>query len=140
MLKPAVHADLAHGEPSDANGAVENGDRNMNRLIIGIAFGSALLVSTGARPVMAQHGHGDHDHGAHAEKAALPNCPIMDEPINLAISVATDDGPVYFCCDGCLPKYQKNTGKYTTKVAAQRKALPSSEGSSDVPCHKRTGR
>lgn len=95
----------------------------MNRLILGIAFGSAFLVGPGARPAMAQHGNGDHDHGAHAKKAALPNCPIMDEPISLAISVATDDGPVYFCCEGCIPKFQKNPGKYATKVTAQRKAL-----------------
>jgi len=95
----------------------------MNRLILGIVFGLALLVGTGVRPAMAQHGHGDHGHSAHAEKTALPNCPIMDEPINLAISIPTDDGPVYFCCKGCIPKYQKNPGKYAAKVAAQRKAL-----------------
>ncbi len=95
----------------------------MNRLILGIALGSALLVGMGVRPAMAQHGQDDHDHGAHAKQTALPDCPIMDEPINLAISVATDDGPVYFCCEGCIPKFQKNPGEYTTKVAAQRKAL-----------------
>ena len=95
----------------------------MNRLIFGMAFGSALLVGTGVRSAMAQHGHGDHDHGKPAEKATLPNCPIMDEPISLAISTPTDDGPVYFCCDGCIPKFQKDPAKYATKVAAQRKAL-----------------
>ncbi len=95
----------------------------MNRLILGMALGAVLIVGTGVRPAMAQHGHGDHDHGAHAEKAALPNCPIMGEPINLAISVPTDDGSVYFCCKGCIPKFQKNPGKYATQVAAQRKAL-----------------
>ncbi len=95
----------------------------MKRMIFGIAIGSVLMIGTSLPLAMAQHGHGDHDHGAHAEEAALPNCPIMDEPINLAISVATDDGPVYFCCDGCIPKFQKNPAKYAAKVAAQRKAL-----------------
>jgi len=123
MLKPAVPAGLAHGGPSEANGIIVHGDRIMNRFILGIALGSSLLLGAAVRPAMAQHGHGDHDHGAHAKTAALPNCPIMAEPINLAISVATDDGPVYFCCDGCIPKFQKNPEKYATKVAAQRKAL-----------------
>ncbi len=95
----------------------------MNRLILGIVYGSALLIGTAVQPVFAQSGHGDHDHGAHTEESKLPNCPIMDEPVNLAMSIPTDDGPVYFCCEGCIPKYQKNPEKFATKVAAQRKAL-----------------
>ena len=96
----------------------------MNRIILGMAFGSLALVGAGLRPAMAQKGHGDHGHGEHAAKeAALPNCPIMAEPINLAVSVPTDSGPVYFCCDGCIGKFQKNPEKYATKVAVQRKAL-----------------
>lgn len=123
ILKPVVHAGLVHREPSEADGAVENGDRSMNRLLLGIAFGSALLIGMGVRPAMAQHGHGDHDHAAHAEEATLPNCPIMGEPINLAISVATDDGPVFFCCKGCIAKFEKNPEKYAAEFAEQRKAL-----------------
>ncbi len=95
----------------------------MNRLILGMVFGSAVVVGTGVRPVMAQHDHGDHGHGARGQHAAVPKCPIMDEPANLALGVATDDGPVYFCCEGCIPKYQKDPGKYAAKVAAQRRAL-----------------
>lgn len=95
----------------------------MKRLILGIAFASALLVGTGARSAVAQSGHGDHDHSAHAKKTEIPNCPIIDEPVSLALSIPTDDGPVFFCCQGCIPKFQKDPGKYATKVAAQRKAL-----------------
>ena len=95
----------------------------MNRLILGMAFGSALLVGTGVRSALAQHDHDDLGHDAQAKKAALPNCPIMDDPISLAISTPTDDGPVYFCCTGCIPKFQKDPAKYATEVAAQRKAL-----------------
>ncbi len=95
----------------------------MNRLILGIAFGSALVAGTGVRPALAQHDHGDHGHGEHGQTAAVPKCPVMDEPASLALSVATDDGPVFFCCKGCMPKYQKDPGKYAAKVAAQRKAL-----------------
>ncbi|NOX59970.1 MAG: hypothetical protein GXP29_14085, partial [Planctomycetes bacterium] len=39
------------------------------------------------------------------------------------LSVATDDGPVYFCCEGCIAKFKKDPAKYATKVAMQRKAL-----------------
>jgi YHS domain-containing protein len=55
--------------------------------------------------------------------ADLPKCPVMGEPINFAVSVATDDGPVFFCCKDCIPKYEADPAKYAEKVAAQRKAL-----------------
>ena len=55
--------------------------------------------------------------------SGLPKCPVMDEPVSFAVSVAADDGPVFFCCDACIPKYKKDPAKYAAKVAAQRKAL-----------------
>ncbi len=85
--------------------------------------GSVIAASMAMTPVMAQHDHGSHGHGAHGQAAALPMCPVMGEPVNLALSVATDDGPVYFCCKGCVAKYQKNPGKYAAKATMQRKAL-----------------
>jgi len=57
--------------------------------------------------------------------AKLPSCPVTDEPINLSVSTPTDEGPVFFCCDGCIPKYKADPAKFATKVAAQRKALAS---------------
>ncbi len=95
----------------------------MKRLILGVAFGLVSAAGIGVCSAMTQDGHRDHDHDAPAEKATLPNCPVMGEPVNLAISVLTDDGPVYFCCSGCIPRFQKNPGKYAAKVAAQREAL-----------------
>jgi len=50
-------------------------------------------------------------------------CPITGEPVNLAISMATDDGPVFFCRADCVAKFQKDPTKYAVKVAEQRKAL-----------------
>lgn len=95
----------------------------MNRLIFGVVLGAALVVGTGTRPVMAQHDHGADGQAEHGETATAVMCPVMDEPANLALSVRTDDGPVYFCCEGCISKYQKDRGKYAAKVTAQRKAL-----------------
>lgn len=47
----------------------------------------------------------------------------MGEAVNLSVSTATDDGPVFFCCKGCIRKYKAEPAKYAAKVAAQRKAL-----------------
>ncbi len=57
------------------------------------------------------------------EALVLPNCPVMDEPIDLSISTRTDDGPVFFCCSGCIKKYTANPQKYAARVAAQRTGL-----------------
>jgi len=85
-----------------------------------VAFGLAVL------PTMAQHeGHGAHgDHGdAHKTPSASASCPVSGEAIDLSASVATDDGPVFFCCKDCIAKYKADPAKYAEKVALQRKAL-----------------
>lgn len=101
----------------------------MNRISTQILIGAAYAGMFALTPAMAQHeghGHRGGDH-PHAQKppspVSLPNCPVMDEPINLAVSVVTDDGPVFFCCEDCVSKYQANPPKYAAKVAEQRKAL-----------------
>lgn len=58
-----------------------------------------------------------------ASEGVLPDCPVMGEPINLAVSTATEDGPVYFCCGGCIKRYNANPEKYAQKVANQRTIL-----------------
>jgi YHS domain-containing protein len=90
---------------------------------------TAVLVA-GPQGTLAQEHEGRHDaagqHAGNGQNAAadeLPLCPVMGEPVNLAVSVATDEGPVYFCCDDCVPKYKAHPEKYADKVAAQRTAL-----------------
>ena len=61
-----------------------------------------------------------HDHG---EASAALKCPVMGEDVNFAMSVATDDGPVFVCCKGCIRKLKANPEKYASKVAVQRKVL-----------------
>lgn len=101
----------------------------MNRFAMQMLIGSAFAIGLALTPAMAQHeghgqGHGDHPHREKASTPTpLPQCPVMDEPINFAVSVATDNGPVFFCCKDCVSKFQANPAKYATKVAAQRKAL-----------------
>jgi len=101
----------------------------MKHFLKQLSIGSTFALGLAVAPVLAQHeghghGHGDHEHAEQTPApAALPKCPVMDEPINLAVSVATDDGPVFFCCKDCVSKYQANPAKYAAKVTAQRRAL-----------------
>ena len=83
----------------------------------------SLVANTGQ--TLAQHHHPGTEKQVSTEStAALPSCPIMgDEPVNLAVSLATPEGPVFFCCKDCIPKYQADPSKYAAKVTAQRKAL-----------------
>ncbi|MCA9415840.1 MAG: hypothetical protein KC917_06205, partial [Candidatus Omnitrophica bacterium] len=65
------------------------------------------------------------------ESVELPNCVVNSGgKINLAKFVLTDEGPVYFCCDGCKAKYEAGPGKFADSVAEQHKliaALPKSQ-------------
>ncbi|MCA9439658.1 MAG: hypothetical protein KC964_02545, partial [Candidatus Omnitrophica bacterium] len=65
------------------------------------------------------------------ESVELPNCVVNSGgKINLAKFVLTDEGPVYFCCDGCKAKYEADPGKFADSVAEQHKliaALPKSQ-------------
>ncbi len=82
----------------------------MKRWTITAAFASAVgLVAGNAK--------------AEDVTSVLPKCPVMDEPVNFFVSAETEDGPVYFCCKGCIDKYKANPDKYAVKVAAQREAL-----------------
>ena len=94
----------------------------MNHGLLKMVLGLAVTLAVGLAPAAAQEG-GD---GA-KEKAAsvVARCPVTNEPVNLAVSVATDEGPLFFCCKGCISKYQADPSKYAAKVAAQRKALAS---------------
>ena len=115
----------------------------MNRFFVSMAIGAALTFGMGTA-VSAQDdhkghdhsGHG-HDHGSHGDDhaghehddaehghaTATPLCPVMGNPVDLSLSMATDDGPVFVCCPGCFKKLKDNPSKYAAKVAEQREAL-----------------
>ena len=96
----------------------------MNRWKIPSTLALLFLWATPLN-VFAQHKHGhDAKHGKHEEKASkLPLCPVMGDPVDFSVRTMTDDGPVYFCCENCIEKFNKNPDKYAKKVATQRKAL-----------------
>lgn len=105
----ATPASQGHGDTPATQGHGAGG---------GCTCGAATLASAAAGEE-----HAAAHQGAKEAAAGLPRCPVMDEPVNLAVSVPTDDGPVFFCCKECIPKYQANPDKYAAKVAAQREVL-----------------
>lgn len=58
-----------------------------------------------------------------AKPAAMPKCPVTGEAVDFSVSASTDDGPVFFCCKGCVSKFEADKSKYSGAVADQRKAL-----------------
>lgn len=61
------------------------------------------------------------------ESKALAHCPVSGEPISIDSRVSTDDGPVYFCCDDCIKKFEAEPARYAEKVAKQREELAKRE-------------
>ncbi len=94
-----------------------------------IAGGLALIVLwAGSNTALAQHKSGRVEKSGQPDQRAekeskLPLCPVMGESIDFNVKTATDEGPVYFCCAGCVEKFEKDPQKYAKKVAAQRQAL-----------------
>lgn len=65
----------------------------------------------------------DDDKAKKADKPAFPQCPLMGEAVDFSVKTMTKEGPVYFCCSGCIKKYEAKPEKYAKKVAMQRKAV-----------------
>lgn len=53
----------------------------------------------------------------------LPLYPVGGMPINFAHTLTTNDGPVFFCREHCIEKFQAEPSRYATEVAGQRKHL-----------------
>jgi len=97
----------------------------MRRLTAGIVLG---LVLAGGQLLAAQEKKEDHkdtcnDTPQDVKAVSVPKCPVSGEAVNFYVSLATDEGPVYFCCPDCIAKYKAKPKDYAEKVAEQRKAL-----------------
>ena len=44
------------------------------------------------------------------------NCPVMGGKINKEIYADYEGKRVYFCCQGCIPEFQKEPAKYVKKL------------------------
>jgi YHS domain-containing protein len=85
--------------------------------------GIACVLSLGLGVSVALADPQDKEKGSETMAAELPACPVSGKPINFAVSTPTDDGPLFFCCQACVPKYVANPDKYASQVAVQREAL-----------------
>lgn len=65
-----------------------------------------------------------------AEKPVLM-CPVSGKPVSTTASIDYQGGKVYFCCEGCKPKFEADTAKYATKANYQ---LVASHQAKQVAC------
>lgn len=75
------------------------------------------------QPAAQDEGARSGSAGQDSQRKVLPVCPVMGESVDFNVKTMTDDGPVYFCCEMCIPKFKKDPAKYAEKVTAQRAAL-----------------
>lgn len=79
----------------------------------------------------APQGHDQHQHAQHAgkhhasaddaAKHKLPAlCPVSGENVDKKVFIESDAGRVYFCCKGCVGKYEADPGKYAAQVFQQQ--------------------
>jgi YHS domain-containing protein len=58
-----------------------------------------------------------------AEPKPQITCPVMGGKINEGVYADYEDKRVYFCCGGCISKFQKDPAKYVKKLEAEGVAL-----------------
>ncbi len=95
----------------------------MHRWFLCVTLGLSLALLHG---VAAAEGQGDNDTSKNVTgdaPAALPKCPVTGESVDFTVSTKTNRGPVYFCCKGCVRKYQGKPEKFAANVKDQRLAL-----------------
>ena len=46
-------------------------------------------------------------------------CPVMGGPINQSLYTDYEGKRVYFCCEGCVPEFQKDPEKYINKLESE---------------------
>jgi len=70
---------------------------------------ASIVLLAGTAVALAQHQHGQHKKATPDTKQdkkgpKLPLCPVMGEAVDFNVKTMTDQGPVYFCCEGCIKK------------------------------------
>jgi len=54
--------------------------------------------------------------GPTVQQESQTNCPVMGGTINKDIYADYEGKRVYFCCQGCIPEFQKDPAKYFQKL------------------------
>jgi YHS domain-containing protein len=78
----------------------------MNKIMLAILAILMALFTVG--PVVAEEGTPGEN--------MQTTCPIMGGKINKDIYTDYKDERVYFCCEGCIPEFQKDPAKYVQKL------------------------
>ncbi len=89
-----------------------------SRLFVVALIGAVVTIGSLSVNAVAQN-----KFGVQPQPEGVAMCPVMNEPVSYFVSTPTADGPVYFCCKGCIKKFKKNTSKYAAKVERQRAVL-----------------
>ena len=64
-------------------------------------------------------------------KNVQTTCPVMGGAVNQSLYADYEGKRVYFCCEGCVPEFQKDPAKYINKLENQGvklKEVPTAEG------------
>lgn len=115
-----IGAACADGPPRTPN---ERRTPTMKSSKLVIALVAAFALNAGSNAVKAGPGCCGGPKDKKGVESSAPKCPVTGESIDFSIKTDTKDGPVYFCCEGCVGKYTAKPDKYAKKVAAQREAV-----------------
>ncbi len=95
----------------------------------GVAIGSVLMAGCsqekksgcggccGAQQKSAEKAQGGHEAtGAQTAAIAQKTCPVSGQPINPKVFTEYKGEKVYFCCPGCIAKFNQGPEKYMAKL------------------------
>lgn len=82
------------------------------------------------KAVVGDHDNHDHEHDGHGEshtpttgqvqtEITQKKCPVMGDPIDPDVFVEHEGRKVYFCCEACIEKFEKDPAKYLTKLESR---------------------
>ncbi|MFH0981277.1 MAG: hypothetical protein V2A79_07050 [Planctomycetota bacterium] len=89
-------------------------------LVVGLVWG--LVLGVGKAEACGCDG-GKKAKADPGVNVALPKCPVTSEPVDFAVSIRTDQGPVFFNSVDGLTEYRSSPEKYAEAVSEQRKTL-----------------
>ncbi len=93
----------------------------------GTAKGTSSPGSHDMQGMSSEHGAsgghemGEHEMGETGAAAVLPpgankTCPVMGEEVDPSVFVSYKGKKVYFCCDNCVKKFEKDPERYFLKA------------------------
>lgn len=97
----------------------------------------AILALSVTWVLADNHSHAEHQKNTESIENAQTLCPIMGKAINKDVFVDHKGKRIYFCCAGCIDKFNENPDKYLKSMAKQGitlEATPACTGCQDKNC------